>query len=570
MGSEKYVDKRDFSKTPEPERDRISSEPALRFVIQKHDARNTHYDFRLEVGGTMKSWAIPKGPSLKPNEKHLAVMVEDHPLEYQYFEGVIPKGNYGAGTVMIWDRGSYITKNVTERKNIEEIILKGIEKGHITLYLDGEKLKGGFHLVRLKPDESNWLIFKQDDSYSLLEDVLENDRSAYSGRSAAEINNGKVFDLLQSEPGLKKTDTFPKKIEPVLATLTAKAFNDPDWIFEIKWDGYRGLVKKDGSAVALTSRNNKDMTDFFPTIREAALSIPHDFIVDGEIVSLDSEGKPVFQDLAFGRVNKNLNIYLYAFDLLYLDGYLLTGLPLWRRKEILARIISPNSQIRYSEDVYEKGKVFFSAIKRQGLEGVVAKKRDSIYESGKRSRDWLKIKSRNRLDAIIMGYNLDENKKPKSLSLGVFDNGSLTYIGNVGSGFKGQELTSIVKRLEEISTKASTVLVKPQCVAVVDYAEWTPDRHLRQPSFISLRDDILPEEVVLEKPKEIVTGGEAPQLIKSGAREEKIITFGKKSLTLTNLNKIFWPEAGITKGDMIDYYESIASHILPYLKDRML
>jgi bifunctional non-homologous end joining protein LigD len=402
MSLTQYRRKRHFQQTPEPEGAVQPGTGALRFVVQKHHASRLHYDFRLELDGVLKSWAVPKGPSLDPRDKRLAMMVEDHPLEYRTFEGIIPKGNYGAGTVMVWDEGTYHAAESTDPGEAEVFLRKGLEKGHLRLVLQGKKLRGEFALVKLRKGEANaWLLFKKNDQYAETTDVRTRDRSAVSGRTLEEIaaqapgsgevwasNRTAVLEEMQDAPKGKP----PRKVKPMLATLVDKPFDRAGWLFEIKWDGYRAIAEVSQGGIRLYSRKQLSFNERYQPVVTALGQLGHEAVLDGEIVVLDGEGKPRFQLLQNYEKTREGQLVYYVFDLLYLDGRDLRSLPLSRRKKILQAILGKSLHVRLSYHVEQKGKLFLQAAKKQGLEGIMAKDGASPYREGKRTHEWLKIK----------------------------------------------------------------------------------------------------------------------------------------------------------------------------------
>jgi bifunctional non-homologous end joining protein LigD len=488
----------------------------LRFVVQKHRATRLHYDFRLEAGGVLKSWAIPKGPSLNPEDKRLAVMVEDHPIEYGDFEGVIPKGNYGAGTVMVWDTGAYGVLGAMTREESEKAVLDGLTKGRLKIVLQGQKLKGEFALFRIARDgEKNWLLIKHRDAFASPNSVLEQDRSAKTGRSMEEIANNpdywhsnrgeKALDLI----GAPKTD-MPRNIKPMLASPAEEPFDDPNWVFEIKWDGYRAIAEVEPAKVRLYSRNNLSLEKRFPLIVESLKKLGHTAVLDGEAVVLDAVGKPRFQLLQNYAKSGDGTLVYQVFDLLYLDGHDLRNLPLKRRKGVLSQILDvPN--VRVSEHIEEQGRAFYRLVAEQGLEGIVAKDSRSRYIAGRRSDCWRKIKTRRQQYAVIGGFTAQRGS-PKvigSLLLGAYGKSDLTYIGHVGSGFSGHTLAELKRNLEPLiqskcpfsktpNPNAPVHWVRPDVVCEVGFEGWTGDGRLWHPVFLGLRNDVPTTDVRLD------------------------------------------------------------------------
>lgn len=487
MSLDDYRRKRNFKRTPEPDHTDTEVGEVPVFVIHHHQSRRPHYDLRLEAEGVLKSWAIPKGPSLNPQEKHLAVRVEDHPFSYRNFEGNIPVGNYGSGTVMIWDEGYYhpITPgNVSEN----------IEKGHFAFVLSGEKLKGEFALVKLRTGGADdWLLIKADDGFATKADIKRKNRSVRSGRTIEEIRgSGKEPEML--------------RIKPMLATLANEPFDDQNWLFEIKWDGFRALADIRGGEVDLYSRNLKSLKERFPTINANLAKLSGEMTLDGEIVALDEKGRPSFVSLADGSGD---HIVYYVFDMLRDGSEDILNLPLEERRERLReRSRGWPVNIQYSEAIRGEGKDFYKAAKARDLEGIIAKKRGSLYHPGSRSSDWLKIKITKTLEAIIGGYTSGKDSRPfGSLILGLPSKAGLHYIGNVGTGFGERSMAEVMNRMEELKVANSPFYdlglptafwVSPRLVAQIKYQEWTKEGHLRQPVFLGLREDKTPEEVQSE------------------------------------------------------------------------
>lgn len=529
MSLEIYRQKRKFKKTSEPiGKDKKSNQNKLIFVVQEHHASHLHYDLRLEKDGVLKSWAVPKGPSTDPTEKRLAIQVEDHPMEYAKFKGIIPKGNYGAGRVKIWDSGTYIPLVYND--------------GHWKFILKGKKLNGEFSLIKIKSHQP------------------------YFGKKNKD-NNWLLIKMKENKNAKQKTDDkMPHKIKPMLATLVDEPFDKDNWFFEIKWDGYRAIAEIENEKVKLYSRNLLSFENKFKTIIEELKKIKHDTVLDGEIVTLDKNGKPSFQYLQDYEKNPKGELIYYVFDILYLDGFDLQNKPLWERKKILTEIIPKKGFVVVGEEVKTNGIAFFEAAKKQGLEGIVAKESNSIYEQGVRGKNWLKIKTHLRQEAIICGFTKPKGSREKfgALILGIYEKEKLQYIGHTGTGFDEKGLDYLFKKLKPLEQKKSpfsktiktntpVTWVKPKMICEIKFQEWTKDGIMRQPVFMGLREDKKPEEVKKEIIfKEIESkyfGSESP-------KDEK------------KEDKIFWPKEKYTKGDLIDYYEKIADIILPYLKDK--
>jgi bifunctional non-homologous end joining protein LigD len=593
-----YRAKRRFQKTPEPRGKVARASGDLRFVVQKHQATRLHYDFRLELDGVLKSWAVPKGPSMNPGDKRLAMMVEDHPLDYRDFEGVIPEGNYGAGTVIVWDNGTYHAVGAADRKDSERILRDQLERGDVKFVLHGHKLRGEFALVKMRQAEKNaWLLIKKRDRETTIQQPL-GEQSVLSGRTLDEIGNepkrfwrstrgGSKMDLDDAPKG-----KMPHNVKPMLATLVDDAFDRPGWFFEVKWDGYRAIAEIGDKGVRLYSRNRKSFVDQYPLLVKALNQFGHEAVLDGEIVVLDEEGKSHFQLLQnYGNTRSDRLVY-YVFDLLYLDGHDLRSLPLRRRKEILAEVIGRRAAVRLSEHIEEEGKAFFDVAARQGLEGIIAKDADSKYREGVRSREWLKIKTRLRQEAVIGGFTEPRGSRNDlgALLLGVYEDGDFVYIGHTGGGFDRRTLTDVHNRLKPLeqdecpfrdrpSPNAPIHWVKPEVICEVQFQEWTSEGHMRQPIFLGFRHDKPASAVRRELPKHVSSAAKSGET-KSGKTSRakrsagatgskgKSENSGSDTLRVTNLDKVFWPDEGYTKGDLIEYYRSVASVMVPYLRDR--
>lgn len=577
----KYNEKRNFSKTPEPAGTKRHTGKKLIFVVQKHDASHLHYDFRLEMEGVLKSWAVPKGPSLDPTVKRLAMQVEDHPWSYRAFEGEIPKGNYGAGDVIVWDTGTY------EGEEGEKGLLEGLKNGHLSFTLHGEKLKGEWSLVRTRRDKSGrsqWLLVKKDDQYASDKDVTREVQSVLSDRILPR-DQGTAGAVARPKKAAKRPkNTLTKRdLEPMLATLTDEAFDDPGWVFEVKWDGYRIITNIANGKVQLLSRNGLDVTEKYPSLAEAAAFIDHNAILDGELVALDKAGKPNFSLMQNAGENAAALVY-YAFDLLALDGKDLRDRTLLERKEELEGIVAElpkNSMIRYSQHIERTGKKYFQAAAKQELEGIMGKRKDSVYRSGTRTKDWLKIKTCKRQEAVIIGYTEPKSSRKYfgSLVFAVCEGGKYRYAGNAGTGFTQKGLKELYDRMQPLVRKTKTITdtvpgsnritwLKPELVGEVQFTEWTPDGHMRHPVFKGLRSDKKPDEITVEKEVPVVAATKEKGTGPKTPEKAKESTTGEEGLALSNIEKVYWPKEGYTKGDLLAYYDSIADTILPYLKGR--
>jgi bifunctional non-homologous end joining protein LigD len=591
---QKYHRKRHFNKTPEPRGKKAKRSAALRFVVQKHDASRLHYDFRLELDGVMKSWAVPKGPSLNPADKRLAIMVEDHPLDYRKFEGTIPAGNYGAGTVIVWDEGTYEPAEPSDSVSQEQSLRDGLESGHLGIVVHGSKLNGGFSLVKLQRAKKNeWLLIKKTDEFATNADVTEQDRSVTTGRDLDEVaHNGKPHAKRRQAktPGKKATlsangrSAHPSThVKPMLATLVDEPFDRKRWLFEIKWDGYRAIAEVGPTGVELYSRNDKPFAGRFAPIVESLEKLKHEAVLDGEIVAVDQDGISRFQLLQNYQKTGNGNLHYFVFDLLSLDGRDLRGLPLEERKRLLEKSIKGLPRVSCSEHVLEHGIAFFEVAQAKGLEGIIAKNATSPYREGMRGHDWLKIKTHTRQEAVIGGFTEPRGSRKDigALVLGVYEGKNLIYIGHAGGGLGAQGLADLRAKLDPLVQKECPFLdkpktnmpvqwVEPKLVCEVSFQEWTSDGLLRQPVILGLREDKSARsvhreiETPVEEEIDVKTAGRKP----AGKHSAKEPKGSSAEPALTNLNKVFWPDEGYTKGDVIAYYREIGSVILPYLHDR--
>ena len=582
------------------------------FVVQKHRATRLHYDFRLAIDGTLKSWAVPKGPSQSHADKRLAVQTEDHPLDYAGFEGKIPEGNYGAGTVMIWDRGTFHVEG-----NLPA--LKQLEKGEIKFSLNGEKLRGSFVLVKLKQSEkgNEWLMIKHKDA---AEDsswnIDEHDGSAVTGRALEEIKEElppkrRPIPIQPAELQGARKGAMPSRVEPMLATLAGQPFSDPNWLFEIKWDGVRALARIENGDLSLRSRNGIDITKRYPELAPFPNALAAgEAILDGEIVALDAQGHSSFEQLqermhvrapSESLVAKMPVVY-FAFDLLYCDGYDLRGAPLLERKQLLQRLLFTTERLRYADHQLGHGKELFALAEQNGLEGIVAKRADSPYISD-RSPNWVKLKITKTVDAVVGGWTEARTSALPfgSLLLGLYQGKKLRFIGHVGSGFDAKKLAELSTRLKGLTvpscpfdttpeTNEKPSWVFPDLVARVKFSGWTQEQVLRHPVFIALREDARPtdcqweNEVAPDAPvaapavvrapeivgRALTTKAEVENELFKGRSETVTIELDGKRLRLSNLNKVYFPESGYTKRDLLAYYYRMADFILPFLRDRAL
>ena len=614
MVLEIYRQKRDFGKTPEPSgasaRGPSRVKEGLSYVIQKHAARRLHYDFRLELTGVLKSWAIPKGPSLDPAEKRLAVEVEDHPLDYGGFEGIIPQGQYGGGTVLLWDRGTW--------EPLEADAEKSLEKGMLKFALHGEKLHGNWMLVRLKrrPRDrtDNWLLVKERDeaaipgSGSAVVDELTESVASHRTIDDIAADRDRVWHSKSSEtPGEQpspaklrapsrvngaKKAKMPASLKPQLAIASAAAPEGGEWLHEIKYDGYRLIARIDNGKVRLITRGGLDWTDKFSALADGLAKLPvKSAILDGELVALRPDGITNFADLQDAiSAKRTERLTYFAFDLLYRDGYDLSGATLEDRKAALAELVLPQGQgmLRYSDHHVGQGPEFLKQAATLGVEGIVAKRRDCPYMPG-RGRSWLKIKSRNRDEFIIVGFTDPEGSREGfgALLLGYYDpQGTLRYAGRVGSGFSATRLAEMHRRLSEIEVRKGSVTlppaerrkdihwVEPELVAEVEYAVWTSDRLIRQSTFQGLREDKPPWEIVYD-PEALPTTASppadpapaTPPQQSEKLRDGSVIFHGVR---LSHPDRALYADTGLTKRAVAQYYLDVADWALPHLAHRPL
>ena len=606
---EEYRRKRRFDLTPEPSGKDVQATSENTFVVQKHAARRLHYDFRLAINGTLKSWAVPKGPSLNSADKRLAVETEDHPLDYGGFEGKIPEGSYGAGTVMVWDRGTFTVEGTLDAR-------KQLEREEIKFNLNGEKLRGSFVLVKLRHSEkgNEWLMMKHKDA---AEDsawnIEEHDGSVLTGRTLEEIKEElppkrKASPIRAAELQGARKCSMPSRVEPMLATLTDRPFSDPNWLFEIKWDGVRALARIENDALTLRSRTGVDMDKRYPELASLPDALAaRQAILDGEIVALDTRGHSDFE-LLQERMHvrapsesllSRVPVVYFVFDLLYCDGYDLRETPLLDRKQLLYRLLRTSEQFRYSDHQLEHGKELFGLAEQNGLEGIVAKRADSPYV-GDRSPYWVKLKITKTVDAVVGGWSAPRSAALPfgSLLLGLYQGKKLRFIGHVGSGFDAKKLKEVTSKLKELAAPAcpfDTVpetnerpsWVSPVLVARVKFSGWTQEHSLRHPVFLALREDARPLDCQWENeaaPAADPTAVRAPEFVGrvlntkaqieaelfKGGSETVTIELNGKRLRLSNLNKVYFPDSGYTKRNLLAYYYRMADFVLPFLADRPL
>ncbi len=576
---ETYNRKRDFSKTKEPPGRKLKGKGDS-FVVQKHDASRLHWDFRLELDGVLKSWAVPKGPSLDPGQNRLAMRTEDHPLDYGDFEGTIPKGEYGGGTVMLWDQGRWIPEPSKDPS-------KTIEEGHLHFTLEGERMKGEWVMFRLKPKPGEkaepWMLKKVTDEFADPDDgdaLVDNCvTSVTTDRTMAEIAAGQ--DVWRSNRGGQKGGRAKRKasaappafMDPQLATLVDDVPTGNGWIHEIKYDGYRLLISVgDGVATAYT-RNGLDWSDKFKALVKAASRLPAGCLIDGEAVALDDEGRPSFQLLQSTLKGGGAPLAFYAFDLLVDQGKDIRKLPNIERKERLAALLKGVSPpILYGDHIIGRGEEMFEAVCKTGGEGIISKKASATY-SGTRTRNWLKIKCIQRQEFVIVGWSESDKRRGfRSLLLAAKKGRTLTYAGKVGTGFNAKLIEELMERMEPLATDKAPVEVPraerkgahwiaPKLVAEINFAEFTDEGILRHPSFVGLREDKPAKDVVREVPKHLTETEKKPA--RKSARRKKVgATAEDFGIEISSPERVIFPEVGLTKKDLADYYATVEPLIM--------
>ena len=635
-----YRRKRPRGASPEP-RGGAPTSGHNSFVVQRHDATRLHYDFRLEMDGVLKSWAVPKGPSLNPADKRLAIHVEDHPLDYGGFEGTIPEGNYGAGEVILWDKGTYATEgNLSAEEQLR--------KGDLKIVLHGHKLNGSFVLVKLKNSskQSEWLLIKHRDEYVQTDwNIEEHGASVKSGKLPGPPRHGyRKGAAVTFSSGVQNLTNARKSpmpgensLHPALASLSEKPFSSDDWLFEIKWDGIRALAVIEDNTTKLVARSARFISSEYPEFRDLAKHIrARTAVLDGEIVVLDDKGRSDFQRLQarFGvqnpseKLQDQVPVTYYFFDVLYCDGYDVRRSPLIERKQLLEKLVVTNQCIRISEHQIGNGVELFEAAASNGLEGLLAKRLSSPYPEG-RTSNWLKFKSVKDVDAVVGGWTDPRGGRQYfgSLLVGLYEKSALRFIGGVGTGFPNTLERELYEKLQQIpakkcpfspvpQTRERAHWVQPKLLARVGYAEWTSDNNLRQPRFLGLQPDRDPRaSIFAEETRASAVVPDAPKTAKSAKpfkpsrsvamrtrkaasvqapvvktkksgspqsaapiikaleqqRQEQVrAEINGRELTLTHLNKIYFPKAGFTKRDVLAYYASVSPYLLPFLKHRPL
>jgi bifunctional non-homologous end joining protein LigD len=597
-----YRAKRSLERTPEPA-GAVAREIGRLFVVHQHAARRLHFDLRLEMEGVLRSWAVPKGPSYDTAEKRLAVHVEDHPLEYGDFEGIIPKGNYGAGAVIVWDRGRWDPIGDP---------LEGLEQGKLLFQLHGYKLRGAWTLVKIKKSEKDWLLIKERDAYAASNPEELPAESVLSGLTVEELSEGRnAGELIRSELMRLRAPRSPlelKSLQVMLAETSETPFSRKDWLFEPKLDGYRVLAARAQGEARLVTRNGNDCAASFPEVIRAVSALPFErLVLDGEVVALDDQGRPSFQRLQ-GRARflrpvdirhaaVESPVTYYAFDLLGFEDFDLRPLPLIERKALLRRVLPPLGALRYLEHVEEEGKALYEEAERLGLEGVVGKKANAPYKGG-RSPQWIKVRSRKTDDYVVVGFSAPKGQRGGfgALQLADYVNGELVYAGRAGTGFSDKQLAEVSRELQKhkrtdppcsgpIPDDKGITWVDPVMVCEVSYSEVTDDGLLRQPVFLRFREDKRPEECVRRERARVTDDAPAAVSERDGARDVPVETSkptnkaprprarpqddaGELPFELTNTKKIFWPDDRYTKGDLLEYYRAVSPWMLAYLRER--
>ncbi len=615
MGLQTYQQKRNFRVTPEPKGKVEHSKSKLTFVIQRHKASRLHYDFRIEVDGVLKSWAVPKGPSMNPGDKRLSMMVEDHPYSYRTFSGTIPEGNYGAGIVEIWDEGTYSDVDNSGKADAEKSVRAGLKKGNLKIRLFGKKLKGEFALVRLhKAGENSWLLIKHRDEYATDEEynseLITPKSSPINKWLAKHKPDSKIKSATKktaSTKGVKKkvqaekeaplekrrrvralpaeSRKLSKFFAPMLAKEADAPFNDADWIFEMKWDGYRAIAEISKTNVSLYSRNGNTFDASYPIIVDALKQLKINAVLDGEIIVVDADGRSDFQKLQYYGTDNTVPLEYRVFDVISINGKELTHLPLLERKKKLQKLLPKNDVVKYSDHIIETGEAFFRAAQQMNLEGIIAKKADSEYHIGRRSTEWLKIKNTKSEDVIIAGFTQPTGSRLHfgALVLAVREGDKLKYIGHTGTGFDTKGLRELYAKLvplitkkspfkENVKTNTPATWVKPILVCEVKFTERTREGSLRHPVFMRLREDKKAKDITMAATTPVKKSSSKKRTTKKSETaddsKDNEIAFGRKKVRVTNLNKVYWPDEGITKGDVINYYISVSKYILPFLKGR--
>ena len=584
-----YRAKRSADATPEPSGIIAAAPGAVGagrlFVVHQHAARQLHFDLRLEMDGVLRSWAVPKGPSRNQADKRLAVMVEDHPLEYGDFEGIIPEGNYGAGAVIVWDRGMWVAVEDPHA---------GLEKGKLLFDLRGYKLKGRWTLVKIKKSRKDWLLIKERDAQATTGDGADFPPGSVLSGLPVEVLKARTdvaapLRAALETLGAPRGKLHAKDVELMLAEPRDAPFSKPGWIFELKLDGYRMLASREGGEGRLTTRNGNDLSAAFPEVVRSLAALPFDgLVLDGELVVNDDAGRPSFHRLGErARLSRATDVRrfsveqpasLFLFDLVAAEGFDARGLPLLERKKLLRSVVPEVGPLRYLDHFEGDGVAVYAQVTKLGLEGIVAKKADAPYRAG-RSPSWIKVRAERSDDFVVVGFTRPKGSRVGfgALHLAMFERpgGALAYAGRVGTGFDTEQLQEYAAALEgsrrpdqpcggAVPAGREHVWVEPRLVAEVRFLEWSPDGLLRQPAFLRFRTDKRPEECV----KRVVGGG--LQVVEEATPPQPTTYHPPTPVTFTNLDKVFWPAEGYTKGDLIAFYKAISPWLLPFLEDRPL
>jgi bifunctional non-homologous end joining protein LigD len=603
---DEYTAKRTFEKTPEPPPAIVPRSGPLLFVVQQHAATAMHWDVRLECDGVLMSWPVPKGPSLDPEQKRLAIRTEDHPYDYASFEGIIPRGEYGAGEVIVWDCGVYSPDEggtwFHDRAEAEKRVREGVAKGKLSVTFRGEKMKGSWAFVRTK-DAKTWLLIKHRDRFVSKDDLTALNRSVLSGAAVDEMKVVPVHRIPAATlVPCGELVPMPSRLEPMHAEIGPAPFNNPDWMWEPKLDGYRVLAFLDGKQVTLRSRRGLDLSASFPKLlEELAQQGAGTMILDGEIVAFDASGMPSFHALQnrvqaksaseLAAAERDVPVLYYCFDLLYFAGVDLRGRPYRDRRRYLAQCLLPTARVKLVH-ASEDGLAMHRAALASGFEGVVGKRRESRYESGRRSASWLKVKPTQSADFVVGGYTQGKGSRHAlgALLVGTFDKGTLRFASHVGSGLDERAVGLLRKKFgaqerktcpfaEEPEKMSPTTWVEPETVVEVKFHSWTPDGHLRAPVFLRVRDDLRARDVKMQAPR-------APERASSeidaileqldNTRKDLPLFVGKHRIRLTHLDRVYWPadpalkQPSLTKRDLLRYFARISPFILPHLADRPL
>ena len=580
-----YAAKRSFATTPEPPAKAAArGEGPLLFVIQQHAATRMHFDLRIECDGVLKSWAVPKGPSLDPSEKRLAMQTEDHPYEYASFEGVIPRGQYGAGEMIVWDCGVYSPDEggtaFDDREAAQARVREGLGKGKLGVELRGEKVKGSFALVRTK-QAGQWLLLKHKDRFVSTAEVTRNGRSVLCGASVAEMKSvpAQRIPAARLVPSGRRS-AMPKKLQPMLAETADAPFNKPEWLWEPKLDGYRVLAFVDADGVSLRSRKGLEMRESFPKlVAELRKQGACGMVLDAELVAFDAQGRPSFN--ALQNANPSTAAALVCFDLLHFAGIDLRDAPYADRRRFLAQCLMPSPLLQLVHAV-DDGIALHAAAVASGFEGVVGKRRDSRYEAGKRSKCWLKVKPMQSAEFVIAGYTRSKRSRDlAALLVGRWDGGKLRFASHVGTGFDEPMMKALKTRLDALVCKecpfdekpelnGAPVWTAPQTVAEVSYQGWTEDGRLRAPVFLRIRDDVAPSQGRSSSTVDDI-------LLQLDAKRASLkLEVGEHSIALSNLDRVYWPahpasrQPALTKRDLIRYLAQVGEFMIPHLRDRPL